>query len=98
MIHELKIEPKYLSEISNGDKNFEIRKNDRNFQRGDFLALNEWEDGGYTGESIIVKILYVFSDSRYCKDGYVVMSIKPCNIEGQAKKEVKHGERMGNKF
>lgn len=51
MIHELKIEPEYLAGISNGSKTFEIRKNDRNFQRGDYLALNEWRVYGRVDNS-----------------------------------------------
>ncbi|HGS9341836.1 TPA: DUF3850 domain-containing protein, partial [Clostridioides difficile] len=29
MIHELKILPQYFKEVVNGNKNFEVRKNDR---------------------------------------------------------------------
>lgn len=37
--HELKILPKYFSEVYSGNKTFEVRKNDRNFKVGDMLIL-----------------------------------------------------------
>lgn len=33
MIHELKILPQYFKEVVNGNKNFEVRKNDRGFKK-----------------------------------------------------------------
>ena len=41
MIHELKTEQKYFKEVVAGRKTFEMRVNDRDFNVGDFLALNE---------------------------------------------------------
>ena len=44
MTHELKTYPKYFQETIEGNKPFEIRKNDRNFQVGDVLILKEWDN------------------------------------------------------
>lgn len=41
MIHQLKCEAKYFEELCSGAKTFEVRKNDRDFHVGDYLALNE---------------------------------------------------------
>lgn len=41
MIHQLKCEAKYFEELCFGTKTFEVRKNDRDFHVGDYLALNE---------------------------------------------------------
>lgn len=41
MIHQLKIESAFFEDVISGKKTFEIRKNDRDFMVGDFLALNE---------------------------------------------------------
>lgn len=43
MTHELKILPKYFEDVMTGKKNFEIRKNDRDFKVGDYLLLKEYE-------------------------------------------------------
>lgn len=37
--HELKILPKWFEDVQANKKNFEIRKNDRNFEVGDYLIL-----------------------------------------------------------
>lgn len=81
MIHELKTLPKYFDSVMVRKKNFEVRKNDRNFRVGDILALNEWtSDKGYTGRSIVVAVEYILSDSEYVKEGYVIMGISPCEV------------------
>lgn len=75
-IHELKILPEYFDAVRCGDKRFEIRKNDRNFLRGDILRLNEWDGEKYTGESIDVLVRYVLYDFRDgLKDDFCIMSI-----------------------
>lgn len=40
--HVLKIWPQYFERIVDGTKTFEIRKNDRGFQKGDSVALREY--------------------------------------------------------
>lgn len=51
MIHALKTEPQFFEAVIDGSKTFEVRKNDRDFRVGDYLALNELDDTreGYTG-------------------------------------------------
>lgn len=38
-VHELKVLPQYYDRLQSGDKPFEVRRNDRDFQTGDFLRL-----------------------------------------------------------
>ena len=39
MIHELKTCPEYFEQVRNGNKPFEVRKNDRYFSEGDEVLL-----------------------------------------------------------
>lgn len=40
--HELKTQPVFFDAVARGDKNFEARKNDRNFLTGDTLILRRY--------------------------------------------------------
>ena len=81
MIHELKILPEYFEPVNKGEKTFEIIVNDRNFKKGDYLALNEYYNGKYTGRSCMVYVDCILSDAKeLLPKGIVAMSIKPCAI------------------
>lgn len=41
--HELKTWPSYFTPVAAGEKTFEIRFDDRGYQRGDVLVLKEWD-------------------------------------------------------
>jgi len=71
-IHNIKTLPEYYNAVESGVKTFEIRKNDRNYQVGDFLNLHKW-DGEYLDESQTVEITYITDYEQ--APGYVVMSI-----------------------
>ena len=68
MIHQLKIESQFFEEIVKGEKTFEVRENDRDFQKGDYLGLNEITshpcnvtgEDKETGNFVLVKVLSVF--------------------------------------
>lgn len=38
-MHELKVEHEYMDALKNGEKTFEVRRDDRGFQKGDRLRL-----------------------------------------------------------
>lgn len=82
MIHELKTESQFFESVINGSKTFEVRKNDRDFRVGDYLALNELNDtrDGYTGRSVLLEITYILNDERFCKSEYVIIGFKIENI------------------
>jgi len=40
--HELKVDDAYFQALKSGEKNFEIRRDDRGFQRGDMLVLHRY--------------------------------------------------------
>lgn len=80
MLHALKIEKEYFEQTAADKKQFEVRKNDRPYKVGDYLALNEWENGEYTGRFVLCHIIYILSDDRFCKEGYVILGTKPCGV------------------
>jgi len=74
MIHELKIDVPYFEQVLSGDKTFEIRYNDRGFQKGDQVILREIRTGCITtGRSLQKMITYVTSFQQ--KDHWVVFGI-----------------------
>lgn len=89
MIHALKTEPVYFEASAAGIKEFEVRKNDRPYNKGDYIALNEWNGEEYTGKCTLHKIIYILSEQRYCKEGYVILGLEPCAI--RARGEVREG-------
>lgn len=88
MTHELKIDHDYLRKIQMGVKRFETRKDDRDYQKGDFLLMQDYDrnkgyyinNGSRDKNQVMVKVLDVFgrtdSEKEFCKSGYVTMSIK----------------------
>lgn len=82
MIHELKILPHYFEEVLVGSKTFEVRLNDRNFQTGDVVILNEFdaETQSYSGRKLTFKIGYVLKDFAGLAEGWVVFSLVGGNM------------------
>lgn len=62
IVHELKTLPEYFSEVWTERKRFELRKNDRDFRRGDRLLLREYDGDIYTGRAVLCSITYVLKD------------------------------------
>ncbi|AKG88281.1 DUF3850 domain-containing protein [Listeria monocytogenes] len=73
--HELKIAPEYFEAVTEGRKTFEIRKNDRNFEVGDTLVLQEFDNGEYTGREYWEDVVYITDYLQ--KEGIVVMGTLP---------------------
>ncbi|WP_435262946.1 DUF3850 domain-containing protein [Tenacibaculum sp. nBUS_03] len=77
--HQLKILPQYFDRVKRGIKTFEVRYNDKDFQSGDKVSLNEWDmrKSKCSGNQIDIKITYVFKDSLdgidtgYCVFGFI---------------------------
>jgi hypothetical protein len=70
MEHCLKIKPQYLTRITSGQKLFELRYNDRDYQVGDSL----WLDDG-NRPAFKVEITYVLSYPEALKENWVVLGI-----------------------
>ena len=77
--HNLKTLCPYYEAVLSGNKKFEIRLNDRDFQKGDTVTLKEYESGivtgKYTGREKNFNITYVTAFAQ--KEGWVVFGIKP---------------------
>lgn len=96
-VHQLKVECEFYTPLSMHLKNFEVRKNDRDFQVNDILILREWSVAleAYTGLRLRAQISYILDDPRFCKEGYVILGLK--FIEAQrGGKRMTHYEQIIN--
>lgn len=71
--HNLKIHRQHFGPVQLGLKTAELRLNDRDFKVGDWLILNEW-DNGYTGQQVARTVVHI-ADVGDIAEGYVLMSI-----------------------
>lgn len=86
--HTLKCWTPYFDAIARGDKNFEVRRDDRGFQKGDILILEKYDQDKhryvYSGTDIMAKpyaircvIKYILTGGQLgVEPGYVVMGIE----------------------
>lgn len=81
--HNLKTWPEYFEQVILGLKSYELRRNDRDFQVGDFLCLQEWDPKteSYTGRECRVRVTYMYSakegDNWGLLPGYCILSFTP---------------------
>ena len=84
--HELKCHPEPFQASKRGEKNFEFRKDDRDYRVGDNLHLREWmpgsgwdNDGGnegdYTGDECHRRVDYIIREGFGIPNGYCIMSL-----------------------
>ncbi len=64
-MHDVKIERRFLERIISGQKRFEIRNDDRDYQVGDWIYLTAG------ARTVAVKIIYKSTFMQ--KDGYCVL-------------------------
>lgn len=72
-VHELKAVEEFFFPLQSFDKNFEIRKNDRDFKVGDILLIRLWDEVNkvYPGACVRKVVRYVCDFQQ--KKGYVVL-------------------------
>ena len=85
MIHQVKLRKCFFKEKIAGRKAWELRLNDRNYQIGDYLGLNEIdEDGKETGRFVVEKIVDIVYPGQVPDGalgiGYVILSTIPCEV------------------
>lgn len=76
-MHELKTIEPYFSQVENGEKTFELRFNDRDYNVGDYLLLKRYNSTNdtYSGESLLVRVKHVLKAFIGLQNGWCVMSI-----------------------
>lgn len=83
-VHELKCWTQFFERILDGTKTFELRKNDRDFQVGDFLLLREYdpETQRYSGRLQYVRVPYILGSEEHSIVGqkalhpdYVILAV-----------------------
>lgn len=76
--HKLKSWPEYFEATLSGVKTFELRENDRDFQVGDLVILEEYnpETIWYMDRSQMFEITYVLTSGPWLRPGYCAFGIK----------------------
>lgn len=86
--HTLKTLPNYWDAVDRGEKNFEVRRDDRGFQKGDTLVLHRLKGdlvGGmrleydYNGAARVIRreITYILTGGQFgVEPGYVVLGLR----------------------
>jgi len=74
MKHELKIEQVYLDALLDGSKTFEVRYNDRGYNKGDVLQFYG-RDVDYEWKELFFEVTYVHSGVGL-KEFWVVLAVK----------------------
>lgn len=90
MIHKLKCVQPFFSQMKDGEKKFDLRKNDREFNVGDILIQEEYDpedaldpeskDKGYTGKAFAVRVDYMLEDYPGLDAGYCIMGVTKTRI------------------
>lgn len=80
--HRLKTIQPFFSLIKLGIKTFEVRKNDRDFEIGDYVYLQEYDKilDQYSGHEIKAVITYVLKSFDGLDDGFCVFSFRVLSI------------------
>ena len=67
MRQELKCWPEFFETILDGRKQFELRRNDRNYEVGQEYCIKEWDTStvSYTGREVNVRITYVLQAHEF---------------------------------
>lgn len=78
MLHALKTIQPYFDMVKEGKKKFELRKeDDRSYNEGDTVILQEWDGEKYTGQELTFTIGAIVRNVKQfgLKDGYCAFSL-----------------------
>lgn len=87
MQHELKCVPEPFQIKWEGKKEWEFRKNDRDYRVGDFLLEREYDPqtNTYSGREILEEVLWILEGGQFgVPQDYIIMSTKihRCDSQG----------------
>lgn len=76
--HYLRVWEEFFSALESQEKRFEIRVNDRDFNVGDILVLEEWnnKEEKYTGKKLFTRVSYMIQGVFGLPKNLCVMSLK----------------------
>jgi hypothetical protein len=77
MMHVLKCHSWSFNDILLGLKDFDVRKDDRGYQIGDWLYQREYnDDTKYTSRVLKCRVKYILKGGNYgLQEGYVILGI-----------------------
>lgn len=79
MEHEIGLLTQFVDPILRGEKTFEVRKNDRGYQKGDILIMTERyfkeSNKSTSPRKIKAEVSYVLASGWGIKAGYVVLGL-----------------------
>ncbi|MDP4144141.1 MAG: DUF3850 domain-containing protein [Bacillota bacterium] len=80
-VYYIKAQDKEFKEIKDGIKQFEVLKNDINYQVGDTLIIEELnQQKKQTGAWIPMQIIYKMNDPNYLKKGFIILGMKEIRV------------------
>lgn len=81
-VHYLKTWKPFFQDVKSGMKQFEVRKNDRDYQVGDTLILNEVDQNTekHTGDWVAKSVVYKLDDTRFVKEGFIILGLQDIKI------------------
>lgn len=74
--HQIKLGSEFFDDSVSGRKDFELRRNDRDYRVGDILEMMEFKDGRNTGRICWKEVTYVLEDFTGLEDGYCIMGCR----------------------
>ena len=77
-VHYIKCWPEFYKPVRKGEKTFELRKNDRGYEKGDVLVIQEWDQGGngYTGNECVRVVSSIVKEGFGLEKGHCCMGMK----------------------
>lgn len=101
MIHEIKLDTQFCDAVLCGEKTFEVRMNDRGYQKGDWVRFipvgTLFHPVNHPIKDKVYEITYVLSGWGL-QDGFCVFAIQEIESEEQQERKTYDGHKVGDEF